>query len=72
MSVRFQISALVYMMVQAVLFGVGIVTVLATPLATYAATLIPVVVVVTAIGSILLSWWIAPRLRLRNARPFRS
>ena len=33
MSVRFQIAVMVYLMVQAVMFGIGVMLVLATPLA---------------------------------------
>ncbi len=65
MSVRLQIAALVYLMVQAVMFGVGVVLVLATPLAAAAMGLMPWVVISTAIVSLPVSWWIAPRLRAR-------
>lgn len=65
MSVRLQIAAMVYMMAQAVLFGVGAVLVLATPLADDAMKLMPWVVGVTALVSAPLAWWIAPRLRAR-------
>lgn len=65
MSIRFQIAAMVYLMVQAVLFGIGAVLVLATPLAQDAIALLPWVVGLTAIASAPLSWWIAPRLRAR-------
>lgn len=69
MPVRIQIAALCYMMVQAVVFGVGAVLVLATPLAADAWALMPWVVGVSAIVSIPLSWMIAPRLRLRFWQP---
>lgn len=65
MSVRFQIAALIFMMVQGVFFGVGIVLILATPLAVWAMQLIPALVVVSAAISIPVSWMIAPRLRAR-------
>lgn len=68
MSVRLQIAALVFMMVQAVLFGVGAVLVLATPLASAAMTAMPIMVVATTIVSLPLSWWLAPRLRARYWR----
>jgi hypothetical protein len=61
-SIRFQIAALVYLMVQATLFGVGIVIVLATPLSAFAMQLVPWVVVVSAVISGPLSWMIAPQL----------
>lgn len=70
MSVRFQIASLVFLMVQAVLFGIGAVLVLATPLAEMAQRLMPLVVAVSLGISIPLSWEIAPRLQVRRrARP---
>lgn len=68
MSIRLQISILVYVMVQAVVFGVGIVLVLATPLSAFAMNLMPWVVGVSAIVSAPVSWWIAPRMRARFQR----
>jgi hypothetical protein len=68
MSVRFSIAALIYLMVQAVLFGIGAVLVLATPLNEQAMELMPVVVVTTFIISLPISWWLAPRLRARYWR----
>ena len=68
MSIRLQISILVYVMVQAVLFGVGTVLVLATPLSAVAMTLMPWVVGVSAVLSAPISWIIAPRLRARFQR----
>jgi hypothetical protein len=65
MSIRLQISILVYIMVQAVMFGVGIILVLATPLSAFAMNLIPWVVGVSAIVSVPAAWIIAPRLRAR-------
>lgn len=65
MSVRFQIAVLVFMMVQAVLFGVGTTIVLATPLSAFAMQAMPWVVGVSFIISVPLSWMIAPRLRAR-------
>lgn len=65
MSLRFQIAAMVFMMMQAVLFGVGAVLVLATPLAEHAMALMPWVVGVSILLSAPLSWAIAPRLRAR-------
>lgn len=63
--VRLQIAALVYLMAQAVMFGVGAVLVLATPLQNMAMQLMPAVVVISSIVSAPLSWMIAPRLRAR-------
>jgi hypothetical protein len=65
MGVRLQISALIFMMVQAVVFGIGTVLVLATPLQKLAMELLPAVVVASFIISAPLSWFIAPRLRAR-------
>jgi hypothetical protein len=65
MSVRFQIAILVFMMVQAVVFGIGTIIVLATPLAAFAMQLMPWVVGVSLLISAPLSWMIAPRLRSR-------
>lgn len=68
MWIRIQIAAMVYLMVQAVLFGVGVVLVLATPLSDMAMTLMPWVVAATAVLSMPISWMIAPRLQLRYWR----
>jgi hypothetical protein len=68
MSSRFAIAALIYSMIQGVLFGIGTVLVLATPLKEQAMTLMPVVVITTAILALPFSWWIAPRLRARYWR----
>ena len=63
MFVRFVIAAFVFMMVQAVMFGLGTIIVLATPLSAFAMHLMPWVVVVSVAISAPLSWMIAPRLR---------
>ena len=68
MRTRLAITALVFLMVQAVLFGIGTVVVLSTPLAADAMTLLPWVVAVSALISAPLSWVIAPRLRARYWR----
>jgi hypothetical protein len=65
MSVRFQITVLVFMMVQAVVFGVGTIIVLAMPLTAFAMQLMPWVVGISVVISAPLSWIIAPRLRAR-------
>jgi len=65
MSVRLQIAALIFMMVQGVFFGVGIIIILATPLTVWAMQLIPALIVLSAAVSVPVSWVIAPRLRLR-------
>ena len=66
MSVRFQISLLVFMMVQAVMFGAGAILVLGTPLKDFAMQLMPWVIGVSAVISAPLAWMIAPRLRTRG------
>ncbi len=68
MTIRLAIAALVFMMVQAVLFGIGAVLVLATPLHDEAMTLMPYMIAVTIILAAPLSWWLAPRLRARYWR----
>jgi hypothetical protein len=68
MSIRLQISILVYVMVQAVMFGIGTILVLATPLSAFAMSLMPWVIGTTAIVSAPVSWLIAPRLRARFIR----
>ena len=68
MWVRVQIAAMVYLMVQAIMFGIGVMLVVGTPLADMAMTLMPWVVATTAVLSIPISWIIAPRLRARHWR----
>lgn len=65
MSTRLQIAAVVYLMIQGVLFGAGVIFILATPLTAQAPVLIPVLVGVSALIALPLSWFLAPRLRLR-------
>lgn len=65
MRLRMGIAALVFMMIQAVMFGIGAVLVLATPLSGMAMQLLPVVVIASTLLSAPLSWWLAPRLRAR-------
>jgi hypothetical protein len=68
MSVRFQVAALIFMLVQAVLFGAGTMVMMATPLAAFATPIWPWVIGVSALVSVPLSWVIAPRLlaQIRN------
>ena len=68
MSVRMQIAAMVFMMVQAMLFFTGLVLVLTTRLDDRAMELMPWVVGLSALISLPLSWAIAPRLRARYWR----
>lgn len=65
MKTRLIISVLVFMMVQAVAFGIGAVLVLATPLAALATQLMPWVVGLSLLVSAPVSWAIAPRLQRR-------
>ena len=65
MTTRVSIAALIYMMVQAVTFGVGVILVLATPLQAEAMKLMPIVVIASSIVSIPISWFLAPRLQAR-------
>ena len=68
MSVRLQIAALIFMMVQGAFFGLGVIVILATPLTAWAAVLIPALIIVSLLVSVPVSWMIAPRMRLRYAR----
>ncbi|MDE2362963.1 MAG: hypothetical protein KGM42_09815 [Hyphomicrobiales bacterium] len=68
MSVRFQIAAMLFLVALSVLFGVGLVIVLTTPLAARAMQLTPWVAVVSAFLSGPIAWSIAPRLRARYRR----
>ena len=69
MSTRLMIAALVYMIVNAVLFGCGVTIVLTIPvLAAQANTLVPAVVVTSLILALPVSWFLAPRLRTRYWR----
>jgi hypothetical protein len=63
-ATRVSIAALIYMMVQAVTFGVGAILVLATPLQAEA-MMMPVVVIASSIVSVPISWFLAPRLQAR-------
>jgi hypothetical protein len=70
MSIRFQIAALVFMMTNAVAFGLGIVPILMIPaFANNAFEAIPAAVLASFAISAPLSWFIAPRLRARYWRP---
>ena len=65
MSIRLQIPAMVFMMVQAVLFGAGTVAILLTPLRDQAFVYMPAMVVATMLIAAIISWEIAPRLQAR-------
>ncbi|WP_188849696.1 hypothetical protein [Aureimonas glaciei] len=69
MSTQFRISLLIYGMVNAVLFGIGAVTVLSIPsLQEQWKFLIPIVVVASFVLAAPIAWFIAPRLRARYWR----
>ncbi|MDI9848127.1 hypothetical protein QM467_08685 [Rhodoblastus sp. 17X3] len=62
------IALVIFMMVQAVVFGIGAVLVLATPLADLAMTLMPFVVAASLAVSAPVSWWLAPFARAAHER----
>lgn len=63
---RFRVAALIFTMVNAVVFGVGLVTILTTPALTeHGFFWIPVIVVSSFIISTPLSWLIAPMMMQR-------
>lgn len=63
MSTRFQISALLYVMVLPVLFGAGFVLLLTTPLEARAMALVPWMAVASGFLAGPIAWTIAPRLQ---------
>jgi hypothetical protein len=66
---RLRVAALIYVMVNSVVFGIGLIVVLLTPgLAQHAFFWIPSVVVSSFVLSAPLSWFIAPLMMLRFAR----
>jgi len=70
-STRSRLGFLIYGMTNAVLFGIGIVTVLSVEaLSQFAGILLPLVVVVSLIAAWPIAWLIVPRLRkpLRQRR----
>ena len=68
-STRACIAILIYSMINAVLFGIGIVTVLNVPsLAAHAWIGIPVVVVLSLLLAVPIAWFIVPRMRARYWR----
>ena len=69
MSIRMSISLVISMMVAAVLFGIGVTTVLSVPtLSENAMLLIPLVIVVSFVLTPILSWYLAPTLRAKYQR----
>ena len=68
MWTRLQIASMVFMMVQAMLFGIGMVSILVTPWNENAMTLVPWMVVGSFFVSAPLAWLVAPRLQARYWR----
>lgn len=67
MKTRSFITMALAFMVNAVLFGVGIIAVLSIDaLRVHAVYLIPAVVIVSLVATPFISWLLAPRLRLRH------
>mgnify|MGYP001765350033 CR=1 FL=1 len=66
MRVSLMITPLVYMMVQAVLFGTGMIVILTTSLAARADVLMPWMIGLSFIVSIPISLAIAPHLKARR------
>jgi uncharacterized protein (DUF983 family) len=63
---RLGVAALVYLMVTAVVFGIGIISVLMTPaLAQHAFFWIPAIIVTSLVLSAPLAWLIAPSMMMR-------
>ena len=63
---RLRVAALIYVMVNAVIFGAGLLAVLMTPaLAQHAFFWIPAIVVTSFVVSAPLSWFIAPFMMMR-------
>ncbi|MEI2299866.1 hypothetical protein [Ensifer sp. MJa1] len=69
MSVHLQLAIMVGLMINAILFGIGIVTVLSVPfLADNAKYSIPALVAICFCITPFVAWFMAPRLRLRYWR----
>ncbi|MDP3382399.1 MAG: hypothetical protein Q8S47_03650 [Phenylobacterium sp.] len=62
---RLMVATVVYPMAQAVLFGVGLICALILAPGLSAQVSIPLVVVITALISLPLSWFIAPKMMAR-------
>jgi hypothetical protein len=73
MSTRTNIAIVIFGMVNAVIFGIGAVTVLSIPaLADRAMILLPIVVAASFLISPFVAWFMAPRLRLRHRHALKS
>ena len=70
MSTRFRIAMLIYGMVNAVLFGAGVIAVLSVPAWAEAwKYLIPAIIVASLVLAAPIAWVMAPWLRARYWRP---
>jgi uncharacterized membrane protein len=67
-SNRMGIAILIYMMAQGVVYGIGVVLVLATPLSDIALTLLPFVVALSLVAAAPIAWWLAPYARAEYSR----
>ncbi|PYF02728.1 hypothetical protein BJ122_11065 [Rhodopseudomonas faecalis] len=69
LKTRFGIAALIYAMINAVLFGAGLIILLLVPaLATYAMELIPLLVLTSFVVAMPIAWQLAPALLARYER----
>ena len=65
---RLQIAAMVFLMVQAILFGAGMVAILLSPLRDQVSFYMPILIVMTMIVAAVIAWEIAPMVRSRYWR----
>lgn len=68
MKTRLAVTALIFMVVQGVLFGVGALLVLSTAMRAEMETLLPYVIVLSFALAAPISWLIAPRMMQRYSR----
>lgn len=68
MPINILIAAVIFMMVQAVVFGIGCVAILETPLSAHAINLMPWMTAASFLVSVPLTLILAPRLRARFER----
>jgi hypothetical protein len=70
---RLRVAALIYLIVNAVVFGVGLISVLMTPaLAQHAFFWIPAIIVTSFVLSAPLAWFIAPSMMMRFIQAHRA
>jgi hypothetical protein len=68
MKTRFAVTALIFMVVQGVLFGAGALLVLATPMRAEMETLLPYAIAISFMLAAPFAWIIAPRMMQRYSR----